>query len=235
MSSLVVRDRLLLVLAQHPALPLQARNDPLDRAVKVLLRDILASASGRPQRRLVTHIGNVRTREPGRQERKLLRDRLERDLLADDDRLEVDAEDLAPTADVRSIDRDVSVESSGTHQRAVEHIRPVRSRKHDDMLVGSETVHLHEELVERRLALIVSAKVAALATRFTDGVDLIDEDDARSVLLRVCEQISYSRGTDSDEHLDELGSGNGQERHAGFTGGRLGQQRLTGTGGSGLA
>jgi hypothetical protein len=207
MSGLVVRDRLLLVFAEHPALPLQARNDPLDRAVKVLLGHILSSPPRRAQGRLVTHVGNVRSREARREQCKLLCDLLERDLLGDDDRLEVHAEDLAPAADVGSINRDVSVESPRSHQRAVKHVGTVRSCQDNDVLVGAKPVHLDQELIERRLALVVSTKVAALASRFTDSVDFVDEDDARRVLLRVGKEVSYPRGTDTDEHLDELGSG----------------------------
>ena len=37
------------------------------------------------------------------------------------------------------------------------------------------------------------------------------------------------RGADADEHLDEVRSGDREERHAGLAGDRAGEQRLTGT------
>ncbi len=63
-----------------------------------------------------------------------------------------------------------------------------------------------------------------------DCIDLVDKDDARRVLLRLLEHVADTTGTDTDEHLDEIRTGNGEERHLGFTCNRLGQQRLTSAG-----
>ena len=63
---------------------------------------------------------------------------------------------------------------------------------------------------------------AALAT---DRVDLIDEHDARRVLLRLL-NMSRMCSTDADEHLDEVGAGDRKERHLRFAGDRLREQRL---------
>jgi len=38
-------------------------------------------------------------------------------------------------------------------------------------------------------------------------VDLVDEDDARRVLLGLAEEVAHARRADADEHLDELGAG----------------------------
>ena len=62
-----------------------------------------------------------------------------------------------------------------------------------------------------------------------DGVDLIDEDDARRLLLGLLEHVTHTGGTDTDEHLDEVRTGDAEERHLGFTGDRLGEQGLAGT------
>src|SRR5712691_3171684 len=61
-------------------------------------------------------------------------------------------------------------------------IRPIGSGDQDDPLGRIEAVHLDQELVERLLALIMAAPQASTAQP-ADGVDLIDEDDARGVLL----------------------------------------------------
>merc|ERR1719258_242192 len=50
--------------------------------------------------------------------------------------------------------------------------------------------------------------------RAADGVDLVDEDDARRVLLRLAEEVTHARGTHADEHLDELGARGRDEGHA---------------------
>jgi hypothetical protein len=129
----------------------------------------------------------------------------------------VDLEDLPPAADVGSVNGDVSIESARSHQGAVEHVRPVRTGEDDDVLVRPKPVHLYQQLVERALPLVISAKAAPLATGFTNRVDLVHEDDTRRMLLRVGEQVSHARRANTDEHLDELGAGDGEERDAGLT------------------
>jgi hypothetical protein len=47
-----------------------------------------------------------------------------------------------------------------------------------------------------------------------DGVDLVDEDDRRSVLASRLEQAADSRRADPDEHLDERCRGLGVEDRA---------------------
>ena len=93
----------------------------------------------------------------------------------------------------------------------------------------AEAVHLDQQLVEGLLALVVAAAQAGAALA-ADRVDLVDEDDARAVLLGLLEQVAHPGGADADEHLDEVRAGDGEERHAGLAGHRAGQQRLAGSG-----
>src|SRR5258708_34157393 len=65
-----------------------------------------------------------------------------------------------------------------------------------------------------------------------DGVDFIDEDDAGSMLLGLLEHVAHARSADADEHLDEIGARNGEERHFGLAGDGAGQQGLAGAGGA---
>ena len=67
-------------------------------------------------------------------------------------------------------------------------------------------------------------------TLTSDGVDLVDENDARAVLLGLLEHVAHPGGTDAHEHLYEVRAGDREERHTGLTGDRAGQQRLAGTG-----
>ncbi len=91
----------------------------------------------------------------------------------------------------------VSIETTRSHQSRIQHIRSVGNGKHHDVLLSTETVPSARALVERRFALVVAAKVATLSTTLTDSVDLVDKDDARSVLLGVGKQVSHSAGTDT--------------------------------------
>ncbi len=84
-------------------------------------------------------------------------------------------------------------------------------------------------LVQRLLALVVAAAEARAALA-ADRVDLVDEDDAGSVLLRLLEHVAHARGADADEHLDEVGTGNREERHFRLASDGAREQRLAGTG-----
>jgi len=92
---------------------------------------------------------------------------------------QVHIEDLDAALDVGRVDADLPVESARPQQRRVESVGPVGAGEHDNLAGGREAVHLDQQLVERVLALVVAAKVAAAAARLSDGVDLVNEDDAR--------------------------------------------------------
>ena len=92
-----------------------------------------------------------------------------------------------------------------------------------------EAVHLDEQLVERLLALVVATAEPGAAVT-ADRVDLVDEHDRGRGGLRLLEQVAHARCADADEHLDEVGPADREERHAGLTRDRLGEQRLAGAG-----
>ncbi|OIQ72941.1 hypothetical protein GALL_454250 [mine drainage metagenome] len=50
------------------------------------------------------------------------------------------------------------------------------------------------------------------------------------MLLGIFEHVAHPCGADADEHLDEIGAGNGEKRHLRFASNALGQQGLAGTG-----
>ena len=59
-----------------------------------------------------------------------------------------------------------------------------------------------------------------------DRVNLVDEDDARRVVLGLLKEVAHARRADADEHLDELGAGGRREGHAGLPGDGARQQGL---------
>ena len=117
----------------------------------------------------------------------------------------------------------------GRRIAGIEHVGAVGGRDDDDALVRLEAVHLDEQLVERLLALVVTAAEAGAAVA-TDGVDLVDEDDARRVLLALLEQVAHAARADADEHLDEVRAGDAEERHARLAGDGAREERLAGAG-----
>ena len=141
----------------------------------------------------------------------------------------VDLEDLVAAGEVGGVDADLAVEAAGAQQRRVEHVGPVGGGDQDHAAADVEAVHLDQQLVEGLLALVVAAAHAGAAVA-ADGVDLVDEDDRGGVLLGLLEQVADPAGADTDEHLDEVGAGDGVERHAGLAGDRAGEQRLAGAG-----
>jgi hypothetical protein len=83
-------------------------------------------------------------------------------------------------------------------------------------------------LVAGLLPLVVPAAHARAALT-AHGVDLVDEDDAGSVLLALLEQVADPAGADTDEHLDEVTAGDGEERHPGLAGDGSGEEGLAGS------
>src|SRR5262249_24579541 len=59
-----------------------------------------------------------------------------------------------------------------------------------------------------------------------DGVDLVDEDDARRVLLALLEEVANAGRADADEHLDEVRTADREERYVRLTRDRTGEERL---------
>ena len=117
----------------------------------------------------------------------------------------------------------------GRSKRRIEHVGAVGRGDEDDALVRLEAIHLDEQLVQRLLALVVAAAQAGAAMA-ADRVDLVDEDDAGRILLRLLEHVAHAGGADADEHLDEVGARNGEERHVRLTRNGASEQRLAGAG-----
>ena len=137
----------------------------------------------------------------------------------------MDVEDLLAAANVRPIDQHVAVETPGAEQGRVEGFRPVGGGHHDHAAVGIHAVHLHQERVERLLALVVTAddtRAAGLA----QGVELVDENDAGRFGHRLLKHVADPRRADAHEHLHEVGPRETEERHPRLAGNRLAQQGL---------
>ena len=138
-------------------------------------------------------------------------------------------QDLLAADHVRIRHHDLAVETARAQQRRIEHVGPVGGGDQNDAFIGLEAVHLDEQLVQRLLAFVVAAAEAGAAVA-ADGVDLVDEDDAGRVLLGLLEHVAHAAGADADEHLDEVGARDGEERHVRLAGDGAREQRLAGAG-----
>ena len=171
----------------------------------------------------LTRFDEVGAGEPGR----LAGEVVDVDVLGQRLAAGVDLEDLRAALAVGAVDDDLAVEAARAQQRGVEDVGTVGGGDEDDVVLHLEAVHLDEQLVERLLALVVTAAHAGAAMA-ADGVDLVHEDDAGAVLLGLLEEVAHARGADADEHLDEVRAGDREERHAGLAGDRAREQRLAG-------
>ena len=226
-TTLVVgRDEAFLVVHQAGAL-LRPGHHPVDGLVEGDVVDALLVGAGGEQGRLVEHVGQVGAGEAGGP----AGDRLQVDVVSHGLALAVHLQDLQPTLHVGGLDGDLTVEAAGAQQRGVEDVGPVGGGDEDDVGLDVEAVHLHQQLVEGLLALVVPAAHTRPAVP-ADRVDLVDEDDRGGVLLGLLEQVAHAGGADADEHLDEVRTGDRVERHPRLAGRGARQQGLAGPGGA---
>src|SRR5262245_36196138 len=138
----------------------------------------------------------------------------------------MDLQNALSTFQVRSIHDDLSIESPGSQQRRIENVRPIGGRDENDSVIRLEAIHLDQQLIERLLTLVVSAAETGAAMP-PDGVNFVDEDDARRMRLALLEQIAHARRADADEHLDEVGARHREERPPRLAGYGAREQRLS--------
>src|SRR6266498_3977014 len=70
----------------------------------------------------------------------------------------------------------------------------------------------------------------AMATMTSNGVNLVDEYDARSGFLALLEHVADARGADPDEHFNEIRATDRKEWHIGFPRDGARQKCLAGAG-----
>src|SRR5450756_1269359 len=222
MSGFMVGDTPALVVADDSRLLLRSSDDLVDGFLDLFHRDIrLAPADGK-QRALVQQVLQIGSCKAGgllgnRDKHDVNRKRLVRS---------VHLEDLLPSLGIRKVDDNAPIEAARTQQSRVENVRPVRGRKDDDALVRVKAVHLDEQLVQGLLTFIVAA-ADACAAMAPHGVDFVDEHNAWSILLRLCEQVPDAACAHADKHLDELRTRHVEERHFGLAGDCASKQRLS--------
>ena len=192
-----------------------------DGVVDILLHDEPALAAHREQRGLVEHVLQIRAGEAGRS----LGDVVQIDVLAERLAAGVDLQNVGTALDIGQADVHLPVEAAGAEERVIENVGAVCRRHDDDALIIVEAVHFDEQLVERLLALVVTAAETGAALT-ADGVDLVDEHDGGGDLLGLLEQVADAARADADVQLDEIGAGDGQKLDARLAGDRLGEQRF---------
>mmetsp|Transcript_54617 Transcript_54617/g.91003 ORF Transcript_54617/g.91003 Transcript_54617/m.91003 type:complete len:275 (-) Transcript_54617:268-1092(-) len=100
----------------------------------------------------------------------------------------------------------LTVKTTTTQQCRVQDVNSVGGRNHFDVQIFGETVHLIEQLQHCSLRLTVSTFVAVKSTG-SDGVQFVNEDDGRLLLLCKLEGIANNLRTVTDVHLHKLWPG----------------------------
>ncbi len=225
MAALVVGGDLLLLLGDDLALPARAADHAVGGLLQGVGGDDVAADAGGEQCGLVEDVGQVGAGHAG----GALGQGVEVGVRAQGLALGVDLEDLCAAGQVGVGDGDLAVEAAGAQQGGVEDVGTVGGCHEDDALAVTEAVHLHQQLVESLLAFVVSTTGAGAALA-AHGIDLVDEDDAGAALPGLLEQVPHAGGAHADEHLHEVGTGDGVEGHPGLTGDGARQEGLAGAG-----
>ena len=200
---------------------------PVDRLVDLIHADLLFVPPDRQKRRLVEEVFQVR---PGKAD-GTLGNHFQLHILLQGLVPGVHLQDGFAPLHIGAVDGDLPVKAAGPEQRGIQDVRPVGGGHHDDRVVGVEAVHLHQQLVQRLLPLIVATAQAG-APLPSDGIDLVDEDDAGAILLRLLKQVADPGGAHTDEHFHEVGTADAEKGHLGLPGHRPRQQSLSGSRGT---
>src|SRR5210317_2034140 len=120
------------------------------------------------------------------------------------------------------------VETTCAEEGVVKDIDTVRSSDDYDTSLIVETVHLGEKLVDGLLTLVIGGHVST-TTLLTDSINLIDEDDTRLILSCLLEKFAYALGSNTYEHLNEVGGRTLDEGDVGLTSDGSSEEGLTRT------
>ena len=115
----------------------------------------------------------------------------------------MDPQDLETPGIVRAIDGHLTIEATWAHECCVEYVRSVGGSNDDDAGVPLKTIHLSQELVEGLFAFVITTAKAG-TTLASNRIDLVDKDDARSILFRLFEQVAHAACTNANEHFDKF-------------------------------
>ena len=138
-------------------------------------------------------------------------------------------QNLLTAGGIGQVNDNLTVEAPRAQKCRVEHVHTVGGGYHNDVFVGGEAVHLHQQGVEGLLALIVTTAHAVTAVA-TYCVNFIDKDKAGGVFLGLGKHVAHATGTHTYKHFHKVRAGDGVEGYIGLACNSLGQQGFTCTG-----
>src|SRR5258708_14270678 len=114
------------------------------------------------------------------------------------------AENLFAAANIRKRHYNAAIKASWPQQRGIKHVWAVRGSNQDYAFVRFKAIHLHQELVQRLFALIVSAAKSGAAMA-SDSANFVNEDDPGSIFLARSKQIANTTCPPASQRLYHLG------------------------------
>ncbi len=114
----------------------------------------------------------------------------------------MDAQNGLAALYVGLVHRDLPVKAARAQEGGVQDVGAVCGAQNYQALFVVKAVHFDEQLVERLLALVVSAKIVDAA--FSNRVKLVDEDDAGRLFAGAAEQVADAAGANADKHFDKV-------------------------------
>ena len=223
-AGLMIGGQALFILRHNAALLFGTGNNLDGCFLDFRLGDGFFAFAGSQKRRLIDEVFKVCTGEAGRG----LGDRLKADIGAKRLVAGMNTQNLLTALHIGQSHIDLTVKTARTKKGFIENIRTVGGSHHDNAVIGIKSVHLDKELVKGLLAFIVTAAktCAALAAH---RINLIDKDDGGHRLFGFFKKVTHTGSANANIHFHEIGTGNGVERNAGFTGASAGQESFAGT------
>src|SRR5207245_310463 len=140
--------------------------------------------------------------------------------------VQVDPKDLLRRLAVRTRDFDDLVEAPRPQEGRVHEVRAVRRADHEDVVELDESVHLAQDL---RDDVLVDAGCVHHAADREESLDLVEEDDARLLLVRLTEDLLDDALALPDPLREDVRDADVEEGHVVLRRDRLHEQRLAAT------
>ena len=184
-TNLVIGDYALFLIGENRVLFLVACNNNLNAFLKVGLRGFAPVVPDGTESRFVNYVCKLCAGSAGGHARNVFKvnARCKADFFC------VDSQNVLATLEVGKLNGNAAVEPSGSCQRRIKRFRAVCCGKDNYAVVAGKAVHLGQKLVKGLLAFIVSAGSAV--PFLSDGVNLINENNARCFFLGLAEKVAH--------------------------------------------
>ena len=110
----------------------------------------------------------------------------------------MDFQDRFAASNVRTVDKNMPVESTRSHQSGVECFGAVGCSQNDHTLVRSKSIHLHQKGIQGLVPFFTAAG-RAMTSNLADGVQFVDENNRGRALTGLLEHIANASRADADE------------------------------------